>query len=120
MTAHERRHSPRRPVDWAGQYRLEEDTTWRGCRVVDISETGAAIETHELVAPEAPSGPIHIRLGTAGVRPEGIRLHGEIRNLALTPEGRGRIGFEFSGLSPADEGFVALLLDLVDTDTRMP
>lgn len=115
MAASERRRSPRRKVDWAGWYQLEGETTWHVCRFLDISETGAAIQTPGIATSASPGVIIEVRLD-AGSSTR-IRIRGEIRNLTHMPDDWVGIGFEFAGLADAD--FLDLLFDTTDANSSI-
>jgi PilZ domain len=110
MATPERRRSPRRKVDWPGWYQLQGETTWHVCRFIDISTTGAAIQTPGIALSASPGRSIEVRLD-AGNNTQ-VRVRGEIRNLTHMPDDWVGVGFEFVGIADAD--FVALLFDTVD------
>src|SRR4029077_14102152 len=78
MAPPERRRSPRRQVDWTGWYQLRGETTWHVCRFMDISQTGAAIQTPGIAEWAAPGCIIEVRLDAGNGTRIGVR--GEIRN----------------------------------------
>ena len=112
MAPPERRRSPRRQVDWTGWYQLRGETTWHVCRFMDISRTGAAIQTPGIADWAAPGCVIEVRLDAGNGTRVGVR--GEIRNLTHMPDTWVGIGFEFVGLAIADAEFVTLLFETVD------
>jgi PilZ domain len=107
MARTQRRRAARRPVDWAARYRLSKTAAWRPCRLIDISETGTAIEPLDLTAGEEPVGWLDLEL----VSPEEelLRFHGEIRHMTRSAQGRVRLGIEFAGLSTLEESLMGLL-----------
>ena len=44
----EQRRSQRYDVEWVCRYRLLRPSVWRPCRLIDVSDTGAAFEPFEL------------------------------------------------------------------------
>jgi hypothetical protein len=112
MATPERRRSPRRQVDWPGWYQLRGETNWHVCRFIDISTTGAAIQTPRIALSASPGRGIEVWLDAGN--DTRIRVRGEIRNLTHMPDEWMGIGFEFVGLASADAHLVALLFDTVD------
>ena len=102
MAPPERRRSPRRKVDWTGWYQLQGETTWHVCRFIDISETGAAVQTPGIAEWAAPGCVIEVRLDAGNGTRIGVR--GEIRNLTHMPDTWVGIGFEFAALGDRRRG----------------
>lgn len=97
MTDH-RRRSRRSPVDWAARFRFDAVSDWRGCRLIDVSRDGAALELYSVDDDEALVGPIFVDITSAG-GDGGIFVNGVIRHRARTAIGRTLVGIEFRRLS---------------------
>jgi hypothetical protein len=74
--------------------------------VVDVSRRGAGIEVYG----DTPDDPIGRRL-TVDVRGPaggsiGIRMAGEVRNVAMGPTGSVRVGVEFIGLTDMEQAIL--------------
>ncbi|MCI4370987.1 MAG: PilZ domain-containing protein [Thermoplasmata archaeon] len=103
-----RRRLPRQPANWPGSYHFDDDADIDGssCCVVDVSRMGAGIEVYG----DTPVDPIGRRL-TVDVRGPaggsiGIRMAGEVRNVALGGTGGVRMGVEFVGLSDIEQAIL--------------
>jgi len=105
-----RRRLPRQPANWPGSYHFDDDVDVDvdegSCCVVDVSRMGAGIEIYG----DAPADPIGRRL-TVDVRGPaggsiGIRMAGDVRNVALSGTGGVRMGVEFVGLSDMEQAIL--------------
>jgi c-di-GMP-binding flagellar brake protein YcgR len=92
----EQRRSQRYDVEWACRYRLTRRSPWRPCRLIDVSDTGAAFEPYELLPDETPVGEIELMLSSPSGSPDPFRLIGQVRHLTRTSLGRTRVGIRFT------------------------
>ena len=109
----QRRIAPRVaiPADWSVTYRADDSRTgvWRDARLIDLSETGVAIEPLGLAADETLSGMLELHLVASSTDGEGLRLRGEIRHTTRSSLGRVRVGIHFVGLSANEQQLLDLL-----------
>jgi PilZ domain len=112
MDAEQRRRSPRHTVEWPAHYRGGRVEGWRQCRLIDISQTGAAIEAFGVGDDETLSGAIELELRAPAQVAELIRLQGTARYSSRTSEGRVRVGIELEPASTFDEELLAALVRL--------
>jgi hypothetical protein len=98
----EQRRSQRYDVEWVCRYRLLRPSPWRPCRLIDVSETGAAFEPFELALDETPVGEIELMLSTPTGAAEPFRLVGQVRHLTRTSVGRTRVGIRFTDVDPSE------------------
>lgn len=110
--ANEHRHDERRPVDWPAHYRQPHTVSWRPCRLIDISESGAAIEAFELRSDERLTGTIELELRAPAQLGEMMRLHGLVRYSTRSAEGRTRAGIELEPSSVLDGDLLEALVRL--------
>ena len=98
----ERRSSPRYHVDWNGRYRLDPADAWRGCRVLDVSRDGAALELHDVTLAAGIVGSIELQIvgvshGAIGVTDTvGLTFNGVIRHHVPLAAHRVSAGVEFN------------------------
>ena len=100
-TNNQRRH-PRHAADWVARYRFDRRQSWQDCRVLDVSQSGAALElqglgTHRFVSESALYLQIESVLGV----PNGTPVRADIRHRGRTSGGRTFVGVEFRDL-PAE------------------
>jgi PilZ domain len=98
----EQRRSQRHDVEWVCRYRLLRPSAWRPCRLIDVSDTGAAFEPFELSLEETPAGVIELMLSTPTGVAEPFRLVGQVRHLTRTSLGRTRVGIRFTDVDAAE------------------
>jgi hypothetical protein len=108
----EQRHDERRSVDWPAHYRQPRVDGWRPCRLIDISESGAAIEAFELHDEEKLTGAIELELRAPAHLGEMMRLHGIVRYSTCSSEGRTRAGIELESSSVLDADLLEALVRL--------
>jgi hypothetical protein len=108
----EQRRAPRREVEWPAHYRQPASDGWRRCRLIDISETGAAIEAFDLGDGERLTGSIELELRAPAQLGEMVRLHGLVRYSTRSAEGRTRAGIELESSSVLEEHLLEALVRL--------
>lgn len=108
----EHRRNERRSVEWPAHYRQPHTDGWRPCRLIDISETGAAIEAFELRDEERLTGAIELELRAPAQLGEMVRLHGLVRYSTRSSEGRTRAGIELESSSFLDADLLEALVRL--------
>jgi hypothetical protein len=86
-----RRRAERVTGLWYGRYKRRRFGPWEGCRVSDVSTTGAAVE----VDGPLPDGGILLEIRSVGSVSDRARLRADIRNHRVRPEGGWRVGVEF-------------------------
>jgi hypothetical protein len=110
--AAEQRRNERRPVEWSAHYRQPHTDGWRPCRLIDIAESGAAIEAFGLRDDEQLTGSIELELRAPARFGEMVRLHGLVRYSSRTSEGRTRAGIELDPSSVLDADLLEALVRL--------
>jgi len=110
--ANDQRRDPRRAVEWPAHFRRPGSAGWRPCRLIDISETGAAIEAFEVDDAESLRGVLELQLRAPAEVGEMMRLHGTVRYATCSAEGRVRAGIELDNGSALDEALLDALLRL--------
>jgi hypothetical protein len=110
--ATEKRHGARHSVEWPAHYRRPGGTGWRPCRLIDISESGAAIEAFEVGDDEALTGVVELQLRAPLDLGEMMRLHGSVRYSTRSAAGRVRVGIELEPTSELDPQLLDALLRL--------
>ncbi|MFN8027828.1 MAG: PilZ domain-containing protein [Acidimicrobiia bacterium] len=108
----EKRTDARRAVDWPAHYRQPHTDGWRPCRLIDISESGAAIEAFELQTDERLTGAVELELRAPAQIGEMVRLHGVVRYSTRSSEGRTRAGIELEPSSALDADLLEALVRL--------
>jgi hypothetical protein len=108
----EQRRGPRHDVEWPAHFRRPGGPGWRPCRLIDISETGAAIEAFEVADDESLRGVVELQLRAPAEVGEMMRLHGAVRYSTRSSEGRVRAGIEFDQGSGLDQELLEALLRL--------
>jgi len=108
----EQRRAERRNVEWPAHYRQPTSEGWRPCRLIDISESGAAIEAFELSDDERLTGTIELELRAPAQLGEMVRLHGLVRYSTRTTQGRTRAGVELETSSVLDQDLLEALVRL--------
>jgi hypothetical protein len=98
----EQRRSQRYDVEWVCRYRLLRPSPWRPCRLIDVSDTGAAFEPFELSLEETPAGEVEMMLSTPSGTAEPFRLVGQVRHLTRTSLGRTRVGIRFTDVDASE------------------
>ena len=98
----EQRRSQRHDIQWVCRYRLLKPSDWRPCRLIDVSDTGAAFEPFELSLEETPAGVIELMLSSPTGEAEPFRLVGQVRHLTRTSLGRTRVGIRFTDVDAAE------------------
>ena len=73
----EKRQSARHPLEWPADYRCAGAPGWRRCRLIDIAESGAAIEAFEVEDDETFDGLVELQLRAPPDIGEFMRLHGD-------------------------------------------
>jgi hypothetical protein len=116
-----RRRAPRQPAGWRGLCLIEGDSIvgWRDCRVIDISILGLGMTLQYPRPSELVGRGLLVQVAALGDTVNN-QFEGLIKN-ATTPvtEGAVRVGLEFSGLSPADQGMIALWSTLSNGSSEM-
>jgi hypothetical protein len=108
----EQRQSARRAVEWPAHFRRPGAPGWRRCRLIDISESGAAIEAFEVGDAETLDGVVELQLRAPANIGEMIRLYGAVRYSTRSSEGRVRAGIELEPQSVLDSTLLDALLRL--------
>jgi hypothetical protein len=100
----ENRRHERHPADWAGEYSTDSTTAWYGCRVVDVSATGAGVE---LFGPDVPAGSrLVLKLQANPSADAGttvIEVAATVMNASTVAKGIVRVGLEFVNLAPVEQ-----------------
>jgi hypothetical protein len=109
---YEQRQSARHAVEWPAHYRRPGAPGWRRCRLIDISETGAAIEAFDVGDDETLDGFVELQLRAPATIGEMMRLHGPVRYSTRSSEGRVRAGIELEAQSALDSALLDALLRL--------
>jgi hypothetical protein len=105
-----RRRVPRQSTSWFGRYRVGEAVEWGDCEVVDVSVIGiGAFVTTPPAATDLLGHRIAIEVRAAAGGSVSLQLTGEIRHVQPMPDGRLRIGAEFSGLSETERAILDAL-----------
>lgn len=114
--AKQRRTAPRYdvPPDWSVTFRSEDQPAgaWCDARLIDLSETGVALEPIGMAADLTLVGRLELHLVPPSSDGEGLRLLGEIRHMTRSSRGRVRVGIQFVGLTPNEEKLLDLVLRL--------
>ena len=98
-----RRRVPRQSTSWFGHYRLGDAPEWGDCEVVDVSVIGIGAFISSLGSGVNLVGKrVTIEVRAAAGGSVSLQLFGEIRHVQRMPDGRLRIGAEFSGLSETE------------------
>lgn len=105
-----RRRVPRQSTSWFGRFRLGDALEWGDCEVVDVSVIGigAFISSHRSEV-ELVGERIAIEVRAAAGGSISLQLFGEVRHAQRVPDGRVRIGAEFSGLSETERAILDAL-----------
>jgi hypothetical protein len=98
----EQRRSQRYDVEWTCRYRLVRPSPWRPCRLIDVSDAGAAFEPFELTPDETPIGEVELMLSTPTGSADPFRLVGQVRHLTQTSLGRTRVGIRFTDVDAGE------------------
>jgi hypothetical protein len=107
---HNRRRIDRQPASWVGSCRFEgeSDTSWRECRVVDISTLGLAVTFDYPTSSELQGRFILVNFsGDAGA--VNVRLEGEIKSAVPAINKEVRIGIEFIRVSETEQAIACVL-----------
>jgi hypothetical protein len=99
-------------VKWTAKFRLAESDQWRACRLIDISQTGAALDPCESTEGTSPGAQIEIELAVPEKFADSIRFLGTIRHVTRTATGDAYMGIEFTGLTRLDTELLELLVRL--------
>jgi hypothetical protein len=110
MTEVQGRRAPRFSTDLPIQYRFRSNAPWRDCRIVDVSEHGAAVELDQLEPGESFRQRIDLQVSTVARDGVGIIFRGQIRRRSRRPDGVLVVGVEFT---PTDVDCASLLCLLV-------
>jgi PilZ domain len=102
-----RRRAQRQSAVWMGWCHVEGEPSdlWRDCGVFDFSNFGLGMDLRH------PSDLVGRRVSVrlpVGASIE-VTLTGEVRNAKAGPDGVGRVGIEFVGLSKTERSIVDLL-----------
>ena len=108
----EQRQSARHAVEWPAHYRRPGAAGWRRCRLIDISEVGAAIEAFAVGDDETLDGVVELQLRAPANVGEMMRLHGLVRYSSRSSQGRVRAGIELEANSVLDRALLDALLRL--------
>ena len=111
MTPPEQRRSPRYPADWTARYRLDPNDAWRGCRVIDVSFDGAALELMSISLVDGLVGPIYLQISSVAGDQVGVGIRAVIRRREQL-DGRVIVGVEFSVLRAEERNLLHLLVGL--------
>jgi len=100
-TTEYRRAVPRQPVNWNARYRFTDDpaTSWRICRVADVSTAGAGLRLFGITPDEPQDRQIEVL----------VQLRGEVRNSVPGTNNDVRAGVEFEELTGDAASFVESL-----------
>jgi hypothetical protein len=99
-------------VKWTAKFRLEESDQWRACRLIDISQTGVALEPFESTEGVSPGAKIEIDFAVPEKFVDSFRFLGAIRHMTRTATGDVYMGVEFTGLTRLDTELLELLVRL--------
>jgi len=96
-----RRLLPRQFCDWQGRYMSEDslDQSWRDCRIVDVSTTGAGVELLDATEEESTGCRIILAVHIAGV----------VRYSESITADRRRVGIQFVNLTDAERIYIESL-----------
>ena len=99
----DQRRVPRQIAGWNVSYRLERRPSrgWHGCRMLDLSPAGAAIEVYDAPAAELRGASIVVDFEIGARVGSGVQLRGVVRDTGPGPYGGIRVGLEFSEAVPA-------------------
>jgi|SRR5580693_3776413 hypothetical protein len=103
-----RRRLPRQDADWPGKYTLD-GGTWRACQVLDISILGTGLELFEPPEGDLIGREITVEVETPAGASITLRMTGEIRNVAVGPDGGRRVGTQFAELSETETAILQVL-----------
>jgi hypothetical protein len=95
-------------MSWLGHYRLG-DGQWADCEVVDISVAGVSALIAEASATDLPGVSITMEVHAAVGDAVRLDLTGEIRHAVPAPDGRVRVGVEFTSLSDTERAILDAL-----------
>jgi hypothetical protein len=112
MTRIQRRRATRYSTDLPVQYRFRADAAWRNCRIIDVSEHGAAVELHEVGPGESFGQRIDLEISSLPTDATGAVLRGQIRRRTLRPDSSLVVGVEFTPSSSECAGLLRLLIGL--------
>jgi PilZ domain len=111
MANTQRRSSPRYPADWSARYRGDPNAEWRACRIIDLSEHGAAVELR--LAPGTSVEPrLQIEISSLVRDEAGVVLWGDIRHQTPTGSDRLLVGIEFAPIGNDQANLLRLLVAL--------
>lgn len=110
MDEQEQRRLPRRIAGWNVSYRLERrpGRGWHGCRMLDFSASGAALEIYDATADELRSEHLVVDLELGLRAGSGAQVRARVRNISPGPYGGVRVGLEFADRVPKE---LAMLLE---------
>jgi hypothetical protein len=112
MVVAEQRRSPRYPAEWAAQYRYDTTAPWRGCRVIDVSLDGAAVELYDSADDEPELGRFYLQVCSVVGGEVGVTVRAMLRRHLRRDNGQLLAGIEFAPLQPAERKLLQLLVSL--------
>jgi hypothetical protein len=104
------RSRARYALGWSGLHCLGLPPSWRECRLINISETGAELEPFDLDRGEQFEGELELELSAPSGILKAVRLRSEIRQVTWSPDGHVSLMIEFAGLTTLEANALELLV----------
>lgn len=104
------REDSRYATDWPARARIEHESRWRPCRVVDIARAGALIELGWTPDADVLQRTLHLRVRPAESTDDALAVRGDITQQSVSVHGQMHVWVRFAGRPLRHEQLLELLL----------